>query len=155
MTGDARRLLQTTWPDTEQTADALARRFYARLFEIDPGTTRMFASAGMDAQRAKLVEMLRWVVDHLDAPEVLVPTVAALARRHAHYGVHERHYDAVGEALRDALAEAMGDRFTPAVRDAWSEAYALLAGVMKRAAAQGSSADGPYMPGIGTSSSRR
>src|SRR5437879_4775435 len=132
MTPEALRLLQQSWPDTAEAADALAARFYARLFEIDPGAQALFASVDMTAQRRKLTDMLGSIITILDAPERLVPNAAALARRHVHYGVHDAHYETVGEALRDAFAETLGDRFTPEVRDAWAEAYALLASVMKR-----------------------
>jgi nitric oxide dioxygenase len=133
MIPDARRLLLETWPATDAEEDALATRFYARLFELDPGTSALFASTDMVAQRRKLMDMLRWMLQALDTPEHLVPGTAHLARRHVQYGVVERHYDLVGEALRDALADTLGARCTPAVRDAWIEAYALLAGVMLRA----------------------
>ena len=126
--------MQDSWPQAADAAEALAVRFYARLFEIEPAAHRLFAATDMTLQRQKLVAMLRAVVAVLDQPDELVPSAAALGRRHVDYGVDERQYDAVGEALRDALAATLGDRFTPAVREAWVEAYALLASVMKRAA---------------------
>jgi hemoglobin-like flavoprotein len=134
MTPEARRLVQESWPEAADAAEALAVRFYTRLFEIEPAAHRLFASTDMALQRQKLVDMLRSIVAVLDRPEQLVPNAAALGRRHVDYGVEERQYDAVGEALRDALAATLGDRFTPELRDAWVEAYALLASVMKRAA---------------------
>ncbi|MBV9881181.1 MAG: hemin receptor [Gemmatirosa sp.] len=137
---DRRDLLLAIWPDTPAGGEALAERFYTRLFVLAPEVHRLFAATDMAAQRRKLAEMLRWMVASLDAPDALVPGTAALARRHVRYGVHDHDYDAVGEALRDALAGTLGDRFTPEVREAWAEAYALLAGVMRRAASRGGAA---------------
>jgi hemoglobin-like flavoprotein len=134
MTPEARRLVQESWPEAADAAERLAVRFYARLFEFEPDAHHLFASTDMVVQRQKLVDMLRTIVAVLDAPEQLIPSAAALGRRHVHYGVADRQYDAVGEALRDALAETLGARFTPEVRSAWTEAYTLLASVMKRAA---------------------
>jgi hemoglobin-like flavoprotein len=134
MTPESRRLLEASWPATDEAAEALARHFYARLFEIDPSAAALFAATDMTAQRRKLTDMLRWMVHALDMPDELVPGTAALARRHVQYGATDHHYDSVGDALRDALAETLGERFTPDVRAAWVEGYALLASVMKRTA---------------------
>ena len=133
MTPDRRRLVQESWPAGDA-AERLAERLYARLFALDPTCARLFAGADMAAQRRKVSEMLAWIVTVLDAPERLVPAAAALGRRHAAYDVTARHYALLGEAFRDALADALGARYTPEVASAWAEAYALLAGVMRRAA---------------------
>ncbi|TIS32963.1 globin domain-containing protein, partial [Mesorhizobium sp.] len=50
------------------------------------------------------------------------------------YGVEERHYPIVGQALIETLAAGLGTAFTPAVREAWEAAYGLLASVMIAAA---------------------
>ena len=42
----------------------------------------------------------------------------------------------VGAALLWALEQGLGPDFTPAVREAWVETYALVANVMKAAAAE-------------------
>ena len=60
--------------------------------------------------------------------------------RHVAYGVTDRHYDSVGEALLRALDEILGDAFTDDVRAPWVEAYALLAAIMRRAAGHTSGA---------------
>ncbi|RWO35696.1 MAG: hemin receptor, partial [Mesorhizobium sp.] len=57
-----------------------------------------------------------------------------LAKRHVTYGVEERHYPIVGQALIETLAAGLGTAFTPAVREAWEAAYGLLASVMIAAA---------------------
>ena len=60
----------------------------------------------------------------------------ALGRRHAGYGVTDEHYETVGEALLWTLHQGLGEDFTPNVAAAWATAYALLADVMKQAAAE-------------------
>lgn len=136
MTPEARRLVQANWPTTAASGEELAVRFYARLFEIAPDVQPLFASTDMVAQREKLMDMLGAVVRVLDDPDRLIPDAAALGRRHTGYGARDRHYEVVGEALRDALSETLGPAFTSELRDAWMEAYALLSGVMRRAAAR-------------------
>ena len=77
--------------------------------------------------------MLSDIVANLDQLDDLIPTVAALGRRHRDYGVRDADYDRVREALLGAIGSALGDAFTREVRSAWEEAYALMASVMKRA----------------------
>jgi hemoglobin-like flavoprotein len=89
----------------------------------------------MPAQRQKLVTMLHDLVDALDNPPRLVPEAAALARRHVTYGVTDAQYDSVGAALIHAFAEILGEAFSDDARAAWSEAYVLLASIMRRATA--------------------
>jgi hemoglobin-like flavoprotein len=50
-------------------------------------------------------------------------------------GVRQVHYDTVATALVWTLEQGLGDDFTPATRQAWVEAYTILAGVMQQAAA--------------------
>jgi Hemoglobin-like flavoprotein len=113
-----------------------AARFYAHLFELHPASERLFATTDMVAQGHKLMQMLEEIVRVLDVPEALVGQVADLGRRHVGYGVRDADYESVGAALLWTLEEALGPAFTPEVREAWSEAYLLLASVMRRAAAR-------------------
>jgi hemoglobin-like flavoprotein len=66
--------------------------------------------------------------------------VAALGHRHVGYGVTDDQYELVGAALLYTLEQGLGPAFTPEVRDAWSEAYLILATVMRRAAGRTSAA---------------
>src|SRR5215470_9042470 len=97
------------WRLAEGRGDDLARAFYARLFEIDPGAAALFASTDMPAQRKKLVDMLDGLVDALDNPPRLVPEAAGLARRHVSYGVTDAQYDSVGAALLCAFEDTLGE----------------------------------------------
>jgi hemoglobin-like flavoprotein len=44
-------------------------------------------------------------------------------------------YDTVAAALLWTLGQGLGEAFTPAVEAAWTEAYTILANVMKEASA--------------------
>jgi hemoglobin-like flavoprotein len=134
MTPNQQQLIRDTWARVTPIADEAARLFYERLFELDPALRRLFARTDMPAQRKNLVQTLTVVVRSIDKLEALVPAVEALGRRHAGYGVRPRHYATVGQALLDTLALGLGDSFTPDARDAWAEAYGLLADVMIGAA---------------------
>jgi hemoglobin-like flavoprotein len=74
------------------------------------------------------------IVDLIGRPERLLPFAADLGRRHVAYGVLDQHYETVGNALLWAIDELVGDRLTADDRQAWTEAYALVSAVMRRAA---------------------
>ena len=117
--------------------EGLAALFYARLFEIEPELRGLFRG-DLTAQGRKLTAALAVVVHSLDRLDGILATIQALGARHAGYGVEERHYALVGEALLDTLRTCLGASFdTDAVR-AWTIAYGILASAM--IGAQG----GPY-----------
>lgn len=110
-------------------ADQAAALFYARLFELDPSLRHLFHN-DMEAQEKKLMQMIGMAVQSLDRLEALVPLLAQLGARHVGYGVREEHYATVGAALLWALEKSLGREFTPAVKQAWSETYGLIADTM-------------------------
>ena len=134
MNADRKRLVQNSWEAISLDHDRIAVTFYERLFEIDGPARALFAQTKMVEQRVKFVEMLGEIVRNLDIPKELIPAVSALGRRHVDYGVRDIDYDRVREALFAALASELGSAFTDELRDAWEEAYALTASVMKRGA---------------------
>jgi hemoglobin-like flavoprotein len=134
MNAERKRLVQQSWESISRDHDRLVVAFYDRLFEIDPVARSLFAKTNMVAQRVKFIDMIGEIVRNLDLPGDLIPTISALGKRHVDYGVREIDYDRVREALFGALETTLGNGFTDELRDAWEEAYALTAGVMKRGA---------------------
>ena len=110
-------------------ADQAAALFYARLFELDPELRDLFRG-DMVEQGRKLMTMIATAVASLERLESIVPAVRQLGARHAGYGVSEEHYATVGAALIWTLEKGLGPDFTPAVRDAWTTTYSLLANTM-------------------------
>jgi len=135
MTPERRALLERSWENVRPHGARVAETFYARLFELDPGAQALFRSTDMQAQGEKVIAMLANVVSALDEPRWLVQELSALGRRHTDYGVVDSQYDTVRDALFDAMAQTLGDAFDADTRDAWSETYALAAGLMRRGAA--------------------
>jgi len=78
--------------------------------------------------------MINTVVNSLDKLCPILETIEEMGRRHVAYGVTEAHYDTVGSALIWTLGQGLGEKFTPAVKNAWAEAYDTLASTMKQAA---------------------
>jgi hemoglobin-like flavoprotein len=136
MTPEQQALVRESWRRFEPTLRGAGTQFYERLFALDPALERLFASIDMVEQERKLMGMFAEIVRVLDQPDELVPEVAALGSRHLHYGVKDADYESVGAALLWTLEQGLGDAFTPEVRSAWTEAYLLVATVMRRAAAR-------------------
>jgi hemoglobin-like flavoprotein len=125
-------LVQSTWQQVLSISDAAACIFYERLFKLDPSMRILFKD-DMGEQRRKLIAMLTAVVNSLQRFDTLVPAIEDLGRRHARYGVQDRHYAIVGVALLGTLEQGLPNDFTADVRDAWNAAYALVARTMKQA----------------------
>jgi hemoglobin-like flavoprotein len=136
MSPERQALVRQSWKQFEPAIRNAGTRFYERLFELDPEAQRLFAGTNMAEQEEKLMAMFAEIVRVLDQEDVLVTEVAALAHRHVDYGVKDADYESVGAALMWTLEEGLGDAFTPEVKSAWTEAYLLVASVMRRAAAK-------------------
>ena len=133
MTPNDIQLLRSSWPLVAARTAELTTGFYSRLFEIDESAARLFAGVDMVSQRVKLGQALAIVVHALDDVDRLLPALSAMARRHAHYGVEDRHFESVGDALLWSLSDVLGDAFTFETRAAWAQAFAIVASVMRRA----------------------
>lgn len=120
-----RELVRSSFAQVARMADAAADLFYRRLFELDPALRSLFRG-DLQEQGRKLIQMLGIAVAWLDRPDMLVPTIEELGRRHEVYGVKPRDYHTVGKALLLTLAEGLGEAFTPDVRDAWTAVYELI-----------------------------
>jgi hemoglobin-like flavoprotein len=127
-------LVRESFDLVEPIAPQAAALFYAHLCEADPSLQRLFRG-DMVAQGAKLMQMIGVAVAKLDAPEVLMPALRQLGRRHAGYGVKDEHYETVGGALLKTLQQGLGAAWTPEVETAWIDVYGVLAATMKDAAA--------------------
>lgn len=128
------QLVQATWDKVVPIKDTAAEIFYGKLFEMDPALKPLF-KGDMKAQGTKLMSMINTAVNGLTRLDQIVPAVESLGKRHVGYGVKDQHYDTVAGALLYTLEKGLGPAFTPEVKQSWTEAYMLLAGVMKKAAA--------------------
>lgn len=134
MTPENQALVRDSFAKVVPIAPQAAAMFYDRLFVLDP-TLRPLFKGDMVEQGRKLMAMIGTVVANLNKLETIVPAVQDLGRRHATFGVPPQSYDTVGAALLWTLGQGLGDGFTPEVEAAWTEAYTILATVMKDAAA--------------------
>jgi hemoglobin-like flavoprotein len=135
MTPEQLVLVKESWAKVVPIAETAAELFYAKLFELDPELKSMF-KGDMTEQGRKLMAMINTAVNALDKLESIVPAVQDLGVRHVEYGVKDKDYDTVAEALIWTLGQGLGDDFTDDVKEAWVITYTVLADTMKAAAAE-------------------
>ena len=126
-------LVQTSFEKVASLGLPAIELFYSELFAIEPSLKSMF-KGDMKEQQKKLLAALSLVVRALHTPEKILEPVRKLAVKHLDYGVKPEHYTYVGNALLRTLAKGLGAEFTPELRRAWTDAFRLLATVMKEAA---------------------
>lgn len=135
MTPQQIALVKDSWQKVVPIKDTAAELFYNKLFTLDPAVKTLF-KGDMKEQGRKLMAMIATAVNALDKLDTIVPAVQDLGRRHGGYGVKPAHYDTVAAALLWTLGQGLGDAFTDEVKQAWVEAYTILATTMQNAAAQ-------------------
>ncbi|WP_376796602.1 globin family protein [Thermogemmatispora sp.] len=110
--------------------EAFARRFYERLFAAYPQTRLLFAGTDMRRQESALMATLAAVVAGVERGENLEPVLRRLGERHYRYGVQPEHYPLVGQALLATFGDFLGPRFSPAMHDAWAQAFEVISSQM-------------------------
>lgn len=130
MTPQQAQLVTDTWEKVAPTADTAATLFYDKLFELDPALRALFPS-DLFEQKKKLMMTLGFAVGRLNDPDVLLPAVRGLGKRHGGYGVKDEHFDTVGAALLWTLEKGLGDAWNPETKEAWAAVYAVVTSTMK------------------------
>ncbi|MFI8522493.1 globin domain-containing protein [Streptomyces sp. NPDC085481] len=133
------QLLRHTFAVVERRAEHAVTFFYSHLFWNNPGMRALFPE-DMAPQRDRIFAALTHVVTHLDEPG-LADYLGALGRDHRKFLATPALYSAVGASLLAAFAHAAGAAWTVAAEKAWTEAYGLVADLMK-AGAEASVAEG-------------
>lgn len=113
----------------------LTLRFYEILFERYPHLQRLF-SRDRTAQSKMLAGAIAAVLDHLEDAPWLQQTLGALGAKHVGYGVTDKMYDMVGDALLATLAEVAAEAWTPVVAEQWTLAFGAIASMMQAGARQ-------------------
>jgi len=128
------QLIKNTWVIFRKIDPAIVGDvFYSKLFLENPSFRRMFPKK-MDEQYKKVMDMLSVIVGRLDNLDDLMTDIAALARRHVHYGVKPEYYMPVGKALLWTLEQGLGRDWDDAAKEAWTQWYTQIADTMIAAA---------------------
>ena len=103
--------------------------FYRKLFIDMPELKRMFTTS-TEEQSKKLIDMLNLIVARLERLNELTKDIKQLAKRHAGYGVTEKHYQYVGAALIWTLQQALRNTWNTELQNAWLSCYTILSNAM-------------------------
>lgn len=120
------RLVRRSFSLASTHTQQIAALFFDRLFELDPDLRPLFNYVDTEAQGERVMRMLALVVSTLDNMDSFEPAVKSLGERHINYGVRDEHYQTFNAALLWALEQSLGTDFTPAMREAWRTALALM-----------------------------
>lgn len=108
---------------------AITTIFYRNLFDEYPELTNLFnmANQANGVQQQSLAAAVFAYAANIDNPAALGPVVSRIVHKHVSLGIKPEHYPIVGRHLLGAIAQVLGDAATPALLDAWAEAYGSLA----------------------------
>lgn len=125
-------LVRSSYDRIRRVRPLFADLFNRRLLLIAPVLDRLLPADPAKRDDA-FVEMVEQIVAGLDRLDVLLPALAAQARAFRRRGVEPEDYDVAGMALLWTVELVLAG--SPGAIAAWRDTFELLAGVMKRAAA--------------------
>jgi len=117
---------------------AITSLFYSNMLGAHPELTRIFnmGNQARGAQQQSLASAVFAYAANIGTPEALGPVVKRIVHKHVSVGIRAEHYPIVGKHLLEAIAATLGDAATPALLDAWKEAYTSLAKLLIAAEAE-------------------
>ncbi len=130
LTKEEIKLIQRSFSRLTEINKKTGEIFYEKLFRTDPEISKLF-KADMKEQAGALMRMVKTVVEGLNFPEIIIPGIQQLGRRHFEYGVKSEQYKVFGDCLIMCIQKELGDEFNPKMEAAWHKLYDLLAEVMQ------------------------
>lgn len=106
---------------------------YDRLFQ-DEQVKSLFnlANQGRNGSQVQaLAAAIRGYAENIENLASLAPLVERIAHKHIAYHILPEHYEFVARALLGAISEVLGEAATPAILNAWGEAFWFLADILK------------------------
>jgi hemoglobin-like flavoprotein len=133
LTDEQRSALRLAFDPLMPLPKKLALDFFRKLFELDRGLEETFGG-DLDREAAQFALAFSGGMVHLIDEGQVSEAARQLGVRFRGLGLLERDYDTLGRALLALFEERLGPELTPAAREAWGEAWELLATAMQKAA---------------------
>lgn len=124
------KLIQESFQQLSEKSTKIGKDFYQMLFERNPELRKLF-KIDMTEQARALMKMVKTVVEGLNNPQIIIPAVQQLGKRHSEYGVEYKHYKDFGVCLIECIEKELQPNFSEETKRAWQKLYNLLADVMK------------------------
>ncbi|GBQ93478.1 FAD-binding oxidoreductase [Asaia krungthepensis] len=124
-------IVKATIPALEAHGLAITKTMYASLMQ-DPAIAAMFNQTDQanGRQPHALAAAVLAYARHIEHPEKLKAALDLIVERHVAVMVEADQYPVVGAALLGAIRTVLGDAATPAIMEAWGDAYRFLAEVL-------------------------
>lgn len=134
----SRPYIDASVPVLRQHGLTITKLFYENMFAAHPELTRIFnmGNQANGAQQQSLASAVFAYAANIGNPAALGPVVQRIVHKHVSVGIRAEHYPIVGHHLLGAIAATLGEAATPALLDAWKEAYNSLARVLIQAEAE-------------------
>lgn len=132
MTPQQKQLVNATVPTLKKHGLLLTTHFYNRLFAHNPEFKNVFNQGNQQNghQPMALATAVLAYAEHINDPSVLESVLNRIGHKHTSLDIRPEHYAIIGRHLLASIGEVLGDAATPELLDAWSAAYAQLAGLM-------------------------
>lgn len=133
----SRPYIDASVPVLREHGATITRRFYADMLGTHPVLTRLFnmGNQAQGRQQQSLAAAVFAYAANIGNPAALGPVIERIVHKHVSVGIRAEHYPIVGHHLIKAIADTLGDAATPALLDAWREAYGSLARLLIEAEA--------------------
>ncbi|MES2803611.1 MAG: globin family protein [Bdellovibrionota bacterium] len=128
--------LRTSFEKAKPLGIQITEKFYEILFRDYPQSKSLFDESRLPTQKKQLLAALVFVVDNLENTDLLVKKLSEMGGRHKGYGVKDEHYDWVGSSLLNTFEFFFKENWTPELKKAWTDAYGVIASIMKQGASQ-------------------
>jgi len=127
----SRPYIDASVPVLREHGQAITRTFYANMFAAHPELTNLFnmANQASGVQQQSLASALFAYAANIDNAAALGPVVSRIVHKHVSLGLTADKYPIVGFHLLGAIKSTLGDAASPALLQAWEEAYGALARV--------------------------
>ncbi|ODN66059.1 globin domain-containing protein [Methylophaga muralis] len=112
-------------------SDALAERFYQRLFTEYPEIMPLFKSVTIEGQHKKLLASMVLLIQHLRDTEMIEDYLQGLGARHQQYGVETSHFEMFIENWLSVVAEFADQKWDSKLQQAWRNVLEYVAELMQ------------------------
>jgi nitric oxide dioxygenase len=131
-------IVKATAPVLKEHGNTITTVFYKNLLDANPELKNIFSltSQTTGRQPRALAGAVLAYATYIDDLPKLHAAVERIAHKHASLQVSPPQYDVVGRFLLEAIAQVLGAAATPAIVDAWTSAYGVLASVFVRREAE-------------------
>ena len=124
-------IVKATAPVLKEHGTTITTLFYNNMLDAHPELKNIFSLASQTTgrqPRALAASVLAYAT-YIDDLAKLQHAVERIAHKHVSLQVTPEQYDIVGKFLIEAIGQVLQEAATPEIVDAWTHAYAVLAGV--------------------------